>query len=83
MFSLLLKNGSHCGSLESQSLRKGFGALFRLIDVNELVFLSVGNIKNFFLVYFIFPYKFYLRDFLFLQVLEESVQVSTCATETK
>ena len=36
-FSPFVYNGSHCGSLESQSLRNGFVTLSRLIDVNDFV----------------------------------------------
>ncbi len=36
-FSLFVDNGSHRGSLESQSLRNGFVTLSRLIDVNDFV----------------------------------------------
>ena len=32
-----MDNGSHWGSLESQSLRNGFVTLSRLIDVNDFV----------------------------------------------
>lgn len=35
VFSPFVHNSSHCGSLESQSLRDGFITLSRLIDVND------------------------------------------------
>ncbi len=34
MFSPVVDNGSHCGSLESQSFRNGFITFSRLIDLN-------------------------------------------------
>ena len=34
MFSPFVDNGSHCGSLESQSFRNGFITFTRLIDLN-------------------------------------------------
>ncbi len=34
MFSPFVDNGSHCGSLESQSFRNGFITFSRLIDLN-------------------------------------------------
>lgn len=36
VFSILVDNGSHYGSLGSQSLRNGLVTLSRVIDVSEL-----------------------------------------------
>ncbi len=67
-----MDNGSHCGSLESQSFRNGFITFSRLIDLNY--FLS-HLFLNFFwistcvafedlLVYFTLSGRSYLSDFL-------------------
>ena len=72
MFSPFVDNGSHCGSLESQSFRNGFITFSRLIDLNY--FLS-HLFLNFFrsqhdvafedlLVYFTLSGSSYLSDFL-------------------
>ncbi len=55
MFSPFVDNGSHCGSLESQSFRNGFITFSRLIDLNY--FLSL-------LFYFTLSGRSYLSDFL-------------------
>ena len=48
-FSPFVDNGSHCGSLESQSLRNGFVTFSRLIDVNDFVshpFLNFFRLRH-------------------------------------
>lgn len=71
-----MNNGSHCGSLQAQSLTDMFVTLCRLIDVNGFIFhllLSVFSmwhdvfLSDILLAYFILSESFYLSDFLIQQ----------------
>ncbi len=67
MFSPFVDNGSHCGSLESQSFRNGFITFSRLIDLNYFLshlFLNFFGSQQDLLVYFTLSGRSYLSDFL-------------------
>ncbi len=72
MFSPFVDNGSHCGSLESQSFRNGFITFSRLLDLNyffsfvpEFLWISTGFVAfEDLLVYFTLSGRSYLSDFL-------------------
>lgn len=66
LFSPFVDNGSHCGSLESRSLRNSFVTLSRLIDANGFVCVAFSDL----LTYLTLSDKFFLRDLLIQRVLQ-------------